>query len=1808
MGSNFCENIDKIIYINLDSREDRKKHILEHLEKYNVPNEKIIRFSAIKNKIGAIGCSSSHISVIEMAIKNKWNNILILEDDFVFNIEPQKLNVIINLFFKLFGKTYDIFQLTYWFDCRVSKTNYDGFFKVIGCDTTSGYFINSRFYEILFENFKNGVDLLKKNSTNIRADNYSPYNLDEYWKKIQPLSNWYIYLPTIGKQLHTFFSDIRNEIPTHNIIEPKIINDIEIHKYKIDDKSTHILNNIFKQNKTNSYLFKITDYGVILNNYQENNHKLFRIDDTFLNTDTIQGIISFYLNHNKWKVQNQKNNTLDKLNRTLAYALKTTGTIYEIKFTDAGPVYTLYTNTDYINENGFFIDGNTKYNVLMKTYRWIVYVTDYFNLYYIYFYKKGEGRTIFLNHCDTPILQKNKIEEIDSNYPIYSWTTTKDHADVLLPFPDIIMWLFKREFYSSVDPSKFIKFKDKTNNKCVFRGNMTNELRIKAHVVSLQNKNIFDFITSNSNKLIFSNNQMLIDDQNIENFNNDKNNYLTTIQQQAYKYILNIDGVASAWRIISELYYNSVIFMHESPYIDVIRESMQKNIHYIEIKSDLSNIKDVYNFVANNDEFANKIVRNINILSQKLNNIDVHMKLMYEKIEKKKYNCTYNDLINIKYDIPEQIYDNACIEEQINTDNIYIDWKCYINNDVFSKKLVKNMNDNKNKYVLCRPEAGFVDMLHAISACYRYCQTFGRTLLIDTSNTTTYKINFSDFFNISHNKKFLEPNIICDKVKINEIIKNNLSIYPKTKLDSDHIYSEDTNLFYDNNNVALQFNFNIDYDEDILYYRQHRKPEDKLNDLFLKNIKLDEKYMLQIYEKFKLIPKPYLAIHIRNTDMKSDYIGVFERKKNLISQFENVYLATDSIEVLNYFKENIKNLFYYTEPIEDNKPIHYNHANEITTFTDLLTDIFICNEASYFISGNMRSGFSQFIQYIREKSIGKSIFDITKIQNNIISKNISNKKQKIYFLSFGGGTGDYHQAVERIGKQAESFGIFDEIICMTDLDLQKDKEFWEKHKNFILNNKRGYGYWIWKPYLIHKIMTERMNDGDIIFYADSGCELNILGRKRFLDYIDIVNQNETLAFQMDLLEKQWTKMDLIKILKMEDENTGQIQATMQFYTKCKKNIDLLEQIYKLSIMMNYRFVDDSPSIETNDKSFKEHRHEQSILSLLFKKNNCYYIKDETYFYPIWNDGIKYPIWSIRNRTGKRYINNYIDNYMNDDISVKKQIYRKPCNISKYHIYDIFYSNNRFVIVSPAELQPFKIQLIKNKELYDFILINDPHNHTYIYLLESEYLDKIEIIINNEKFLMSVNKYPEFNDKILMSTIVKNEDNYILQWINYHMSLGIEKFIIYDNSPNETLGEILHELIKKNIVLLINWTYPYMLQKSGISGQTTQQNHSLYAFKKCKYIGFFDIDEYVNPQTNQENINNLFDNLIKMKNLDINKIGSFRLLNKFFYNPNNMPTTDYNFLSIYNCDNITKFGREKNFVVPQNVDMFSVHMITLGHQMYTIDEKILFFNHYLFLNKKDRGNNKTDLIDDSISKKRFFLDKHKLSKKEYEIENTLKSFKRMKFIFFYSPIYNFYNEHIKAHLENIFDIEGILINDIPTQNGHTFFGGVSIKIELIINKIKENIGNYIFFTDATIFINKNNTQNIIGYINQYKIYDICFADNNINSDYNIGVIMINCNEKTLNFFEVVLEKLVAQNGWDQYVVNNVIDINKTLNIGKFDKKIYCGYTFDKNMKHTFYIYKSFIKHTTNLIDNYNQRIEIFYDSELISYNEYINLKK
>ena len=126
--------------------------------------------------------------------------------------------------------------------------------------------------------------------------------------------------------------------------------------------------------------------------------------------------------------------------------------------------------------------------------------------------------------------------------------------------------------------------------------------------------------------------------------------------------------------------------------------------------------------------------------------------------------------------------------------------------------------------------------------------------------------------------------------------------------------------------------------------------------------------------------------------------------------------------------------------------------------------------------------------------------------------------------------------------------------------------------------------------------------------------------------------------------------------------------------------------------------------------------------------------------------------------------------------------------------------------------------------------------------------------------------------------------------------------------------------------------------------------------------------------NNIHIGNFLDKLIISQGINTTKIGSFRIMNRTFTNPDKLSVKKYDFLSIYTCDNITTQGRDKNFVIPKDVDTFSVHMITKGKDMFIIDQSLIYFNHYVFLNKTNRDGNYMGYHDKSIVKHCGFLNK------------------------------------------------------------------------------------------------------------------------------------------------------------------------------------------------------------------------------------------
>jgi glycosyl transferase family 25 len=194
------EFIDKIIYINLDHREDRRNIMKTFFEKAEIPTDKIIRFSAIKRIRGSLGCLESHTAALRMAKQNSWKNVLILEDDLEWLDLKEGYSKLEELTQK---PDWDVIMLTGWF------WKYD-FPRIYNANNAGAYLVNSSYYDKLLQNREFS---LRKLTRGIGFDfNNKIYDADNFWKKLQSTDNWYAVYPCICRQVDGYSDHCRQEI------------------------------------------------------------------------------------------------------------------------------------------------------------------------------------------------------------------------------------------------------------------------------------------------------------------------------------------------------------------------------------------------------------------------------------------------------------------------------------------------------------------------------------------------------------------------------------------------------------------------------------------------------------------------------------------------------------------------------------------------------------------------------------------------------------------------------------------------------------------------------------------------------------------------------------------------------------------------------------------------------------------------------------------------------------------------------------------------------------------------------------------------------------------------------------------------------------------------------------------------------------------------------------------------------------------------------------------------------------------------------------------------------------------------------------------------------------------------------------------------------------------------------------------------------------------------------------------------------------------------------------------------------------
>ena len=271
----------------------------------------------------------------------------------------------------------------------------------------------------------------------------------------------------------------------------------------------------------------------------------------------------------------------------------------------------------------------------------------------------------------------------------------------------------------------------------------------------------------------------------------------------------------------------------------------------------------------------------------------------------------------------------------------------------------------------------------------------------------------------------------------------------------------------------------------------------------------------------------------------------------------------------------------------------------------------------------------------------------------------SNLKKKVYLCSFA--SPDLKLSVNRFNKQSHELKFYEEIKIFGWKDLSSEKK---KQIKSIFNKgqKRLFGFASWKPEIIASYLN-KIPKNSILQYSDIGCHFNPNGIKKLKEYIQIVDKKNILAFKYSnpnfdikknykfqiYYENEYTKADAWKYFNIEVDSdllkTEQIWSGTVFF----KNNDYVKEILNdwIKACNITSLIDDSLSIKQNHQNFIEHRHDQSILSLICKKKNIFCLSASECEWAefdnkrIWSHLYNYPILAKRDKKFnfiKRFIN------------------------------------------------------------------------------------------------------------------------------------------------------------------------------------------------------------------------------------------------------------------------------------------------------------------------------------------------------------------------------------------------------------------------------------------------------------------------------------------------------------------------------------------------------------------------------------------
>jgi hypothetical protein len=252
------------------------------------------------------------------------------------------------------------------------------------------------------------------------------------------------------------------------------------------------------------------------------------------------------------------------------------------------------------------------------------------------------------------------------------------------------------------------------------------------------------------------------------------------------------------------------------------------------------------------------------------------------------------------------------------------------------------------RLLLCRPQGGLNDMLCQIERSCRYAERFDRTVVVEADCRSTH--NFKD----SLAKYFVsqQARLVLDAAEIRGRL-DTLEVYPHVLRGRVNGYEArfdaQANYIDAQTGQRLSFDLDRDYDEPLLVH--HQSGGGQLSLGALARMRLHEDVVDLLLARLRITGPAYSSIHIRNTDLRTDY-------QRHVRQWADelkgpIFVATDNRETLaecrRLLGEHRVHAFARL-PAQPGRPLHYTDefADRFPTNADSILDLVMLGLATDF--------------------------------------------------------------------------------------------------------------------------------------------------------------------------------------------------------------------------------------------------------------------------------------------------------------------------------------------------------------------------------------------------------------------------------------------------------------------------------------------------------------------------------------------------------------------------------------------------------------------------------------------------------------------------------------------------------------------------------------------------------------------------------------------------------------------------------------------------------------------------------------------